>query len=429
MMFYKNVPFLALQKVLLITLPVSLIFSIFIADLIVSLLFLFFVYYLFNYKNYLILNNLYFKLFFSYWIYMNIISFFSNDILISLKSSFFYLRFITLPLTILIIINIDNKIQKYFFWILGLIIIVLSLDALFQFLTGQNILGYDTIDNRISSFFGKEKILGSYLARIFFVFAGMWFFYFKTNNLKLNFYFLFFLILCSTTILISGDRMPFILFLFCLFILFFSFNFDLKWKFIYSIILLIFLTLPILLSQNIYDRVVKRTLYDFGSEKGLSANSRLYKIELENKKTISFLSQHQNFFYTSIKMIRDKPIFGHSNRGYKINCTKYALDLLSCPSHPHNNYLQIFVENGLIGFTYLFSIFTYFSVILLKNIFNIKKKENLNLSEICYILAIYLNLWPIAQTGNLYNNWLSILYFIPVAFVLNKSYKINKLVS
>ena len=42
MMFYKNVPFLVLQKVLLIALPVSLIFSIFIADLIVSLLFLFF---------------------------------------------------------------------------------------------------------------------------------------------------------------------------------------------------------------------------------------------------------------------------------------------------------------------------------------------------------------------------------------------------
>ena len=134
------------------------------------------------------------------------------------------------------------------------------------------------------------------MARIFFVFAGMWFFYFKTNNLKLNLYFLFFLILFSISFLISGDRMPFILFLFCLFILFFSFNFDLKWKFIYSIILLIFLTLPILLSQNIYDRVVKRTLYDFGSEKGLSENSRLYKIELENKKTISFLSQHQNFF-------------------------------------------------------------------------------------------------------------------------------------
>ena len=128
-------------------------------------------------------------------------------------------------------------------------------------------------------------------------------------------------------------------------------------------------------------------------------------------------------------MIRDKPIFGHSNRGYKINCTKYAVDQFSCPSHPHNNYLQIFVENGLFGFIYLFSFFIYFSAILFKNILNIKKKKNLNLSEICFILAIYLNLWPIAQTGNLYNNWLSILYFIPVAFVLNKSYKIHKLVS
>ena len=324
----------------------------------------------------------------------------------------------------MLIIQNDSKIGKYFFQVLGLVIILLSLDAFFQFFNGQNIIGYNITDNRVSSFFGDEKILGSFLVRIFFIFSGMWFFYMKISSIKKNIYFIFFLILTLFTVLISGDRMPLILFLFCLFILFFSINIAFKLKFFFSIILIFSLSLLVTFNQNIYDRIIKRTLYDFGSEKGLVENSILYTINLENKKTISFLSQHQNFFYTSLKMIKDKPFFGHSNRGYKINCSKYALDNFSCPSHPHNNYLQIFVENGIFGFLFLFSFFIYFTKIIIRNFLNIlKKNETLSLSEICFILAIYINIWPIAQTGNIYNNWLSILYYIPIAFILNKSYK------
>ena len=64
MNYFGNLKFLTFQKVLLIILPPSLIFSIFVADLIVSVLFLFFIYHLFKHKNYVIIDNLYFKIFF-----------------------------------------------------------------------------------------------------------------------------------------------------------------------------------------------------------------------------------------------------------------------------------------------------------------------------------------------------------------------------
>ena len=111
----KPIPFFSLQKNLLLILPISLIFSIFIADLIVTTLFLFFIYYVFSKKAFIIFDNLYSKLFLSFWLYIVCLSIFSDDILISLKSSFFYIRFIALPLIMFLIFKYDQKSKKFFF--------------------------------------------------------------------------------------------------------------------------------------------------------------------------------------------------------------------------------------------------------------------------------------------------------------------------
>ncbi len=414
----KLIPFFNLQKNLLLILPISLIFSIFIADLIVTILFFIFIYYLIIKRNFKILDNIYFKIFFCFWLYIVSLSLFSENILISLKSSFFYIRFITLPLIIFLIFKYDDKIKKLFFYILGLIILILFCDSFFQFMTGKNIIGYGIIDNRVSSFFGDEKILGSYISRIFFIFAGLWFTYFKLSITKNNIFFLIFLILSLITIIISGDRMPLLVFIFCVIILFLSIKIKLSWRILYISLLILMISLPLILSKSIYERLVNRTLLEAGSEKILSDGVG-YKIEIDGKENITIFTQQQNFLYTSINMIKAKFLFGHSNKGYKLSCKNYALDKFSCPSHPHNTYLQIFVENGLVGFIFISSIFFYLTYILLKNFINlISNKELLNISEICFILALYLNLWPLAQTGNFYNNWLSIIYYIPIAFVL-----------
>ena len=41
------------------------------------------------------------------------------------------------------------------------------IDGYFQYLTGKNLLGLETIGNRISSLFGDELVMGSYLSRLF----------------------------------------------------------------------------------------------------------------------------------------------------------------------------------------------------------------------------------------------------------------------
>ena len=186
------------------------------------------------------------------------------------------------------------------------------------------------------------------------------------------------------------------------------------------------------LNQNLYDRLIKKTLFEFGLEKGLVEGSRLYKIEIENGKEITFLTQHYNYFITSYKIFKENPIFGKGNKGFKNNCQKYKIDCCSCASHPHNIYMQLLSENGIIGFLFFFSIFLWISYIFFIQFLKKLQKDNSNIisnSKLCVLICIYLNLWPIAQTGNLFNNWLSIIYFLPIGFLLNElNFKENKII-
>ena len=34
------------------------------------------------------------------------------------------------------------------------------------------------------------------------------------------------------------------------------------------------------------------------------------------------------------------------------------------------------------------------------------------------VALVIINLWPLAPTGNFFNNWLSILYYLPVGFLI-----------
>ena len=81
------------------------------------------------------------------------------------KSYFFYFRFLLYLLAILYYlekINIYNSLLKSFIFTA----IILIFDGTIQFSFGVNIIGIEGRSNRISSFFGDELILGSYLVRL-----------------------------------------------------------------------------------------------------------------------------------------------------------------------------------------------------------------------------------------------------------------------
>ena len=100
------------------------------------------------------------------------------------------------------------------------------------------------------------------------------------------------------------------------------------------------------------------------------------------------------------------------NNGFAdINYPGFA-NITGFNSHPHNTYLLLLSETGLLGFSciiliWIFSLFKVFS--------------NIHLYYKCLILGIIINLFPFVPSGNFFNNWLSILYFYPLGFLLKKN--------
>lgn len=55
--------------------------------------------------------------------------------------------------------------------------------------------------------------------------------------------------------------------------------------------------------------------------------------------------------------------------------------------------------------------------------FSIKKKIYLDDDQVCLVSAFLITLLPIASTGNFFNNFLSIIYFLPIGFYLSSKLK------
>ena len=178
--FIKNI-----SQILIIFLPLSLISGPFIPDLSITIIAIFAIVYVFvdpkYLKNYLIISVLLFC------IILIILSFFSSNIFLSFESSVFYFRFIFFAIGARIIFELNKNILKYFFYSLFFSFILLIFFGLIELITNF----YFNTPSRISSLFGDELKLGSYLIRLFPLLLGLYFF--MKNELLIN-KFLFFTI-------------------------------------------------------------------------------------------------------------------------------------------------------------------------------------------------------------------------------------------
>ena len=145
-----------------------LIWGPFFPDLIVSTSALFFLYILYKKKTFYYLLNKPFVIFFIFCVYCIFVSIFiAKDTYLSFESSLFYFRIGLFSCFIWYLIDKDKSILIYIYYALVFSFFSLVIDGYFQHFTGENILGYKIIGARVSSFFGDELIMGSYLSRLF----------------------------------------------------------------------------------------------------------------------------------------------------------------------------------------------------------------------------------------------------------------------
>ena len=196
---------------IIILLPALLITGPFLADLGVSLVALLFL--INSIKNNLkkYFDNYYFKFFIIFCIILILSSLLSDNIFKSLKNSLFYFRFGLFSLCFCYLLDKDELLINKLFISILICFSSLLVDGYIQYIFGKNLLGYSLYnDYRVSSFFGSELILGSYLSRFFPILFGLFVF---LNNLKKN-RLIFFLvtmifILSEGLIFLSGERLAF----------------------------------------------------------------------------------------------------------------------------------------------------------------------------------------------------------------------------
>ena len=100
---------------------------------------------------------------------------------------------------------------------------------------------------------------------------------------------------------------------------------------------------------------------------------------------------------------------------------EYKISFESCSNHPHNNYIQVLSEMGIIGFIFLIYVIFIFSFQISKYLYYKYYKKIYIFSDfqLALLSAILISIWPIAPTGDFFNNWLSVIYFLPLGIFLN----------
>jgi O-antigen ligase len=401
---------------LIILMPIFLVTGPFLSDLSVVIIDLTFLFIIFKEKKFFLLNNKYFKFLMILWIYFSLRSLFADDIFLSFKSSFFYLRFIFLIWAISFFLernkNLFDKFSKFFLVVICFVI----LDAILQYITGTNILGFKIQNpDKLNGLFNDEAILGSYLVRFTPLIFAVMYCYFDTK--KYSIFYLFVLSFLGFVIFISGSRSS--IFLFIIFsILFFLININLR-----KIIIFAFLTNLIgIISLSQFSNKVSHSIYYnfFDPIRTIFFETDNENVS-DNKKKYMFTKVYDSHYNTAYNMYLDNKLFGVGTKMYRKLCRdeKYYVNQFSCTTHPHNFYFQQLAENGLIGFLGIFTIFTYTLISLFKKIYyvNFKKNNIIEFSSTMILIGLFINFWPIVPSGNFFNNWVSVMIFFPIGFL------------
>jgi hypothetical protein len=406
---YSNTNFINL---IIVSIIPFLIWGPFFPDLIVSLSALFFLFYVIKNKEFYFFNNKPLIIFFIFCIYCILLSVFvAENIMLSFESSLFYFRIGVFSCFIWYLIERDKSILTLFYYALILCFSALVIDGYIQHFTGINLTGFKISGIRVSSFFGDEFIMGSYLSRLFPLLFAL-FLIKKKQKYEIYFIGLLF-ILVDVLIFMSGERSSFFfLNLSTVFIIILIKEYQ-KFRLLTFIIAIICVLILSLNSSKLNERMFKGPAEDMGLVKS-------------SKESVIFSTQHDSLIQTAYNMFKGQPIFGHGPKMFRAICKdeKYATGVSPCMTHPHNFYVQLLAETGIVGFLFLISALVYVTFTALRQFKSVilRQKRPLSDYQVCLLAGILITVWPLTTNGNFFNNWLMITYSLPVGFYLQSIY-------
>ncbi len=417
-MSINRVSIINFMGLILCFIPFTLLTGPFLPDLSITVLCILFLFFSIREKTWFYFNNIFFIFFISFYIYLILSSLLSEYKLDSLQSSLFYFRFGIFALSVWFIINntdnIINKFSKYLLIFFSIAII----DGYFQYSFDFNLFGFSSPSaNRMTLLLNDRLILGGYLSRLFPLIIAM-LVYNYTSNRKYFAYSFIILVLVDVLIFITGERTALgLLFLSTIatLVMFKNFKIFRLSAVVFSILIIITITLY---DRSTYQRSINYAMEQMQIKKDLS--SPMY-----------FSAEHQSIAVTAYNIFLDNKVTGVGPKLFRKYCNneeyKAHKVYLSCTTHPHNSFIQVATESGLIGLLFLIipTLLLFYKMAQHTICMYIRKKPIFSDYQISLLCCFFLTLWPILPTQSFFNNWINIIYFLPVGFFLHSIYSMK----
>ena len=308
---------------------------------------------------------------------------------------------------------------KFLFISCGLFSFFVSVDLIVQFFVGKDLFGFEGTGRRLSGPFGDEYIAGSYIQK-FFIFMPLSLILYWTKEKNFFYYLILFTILFTgfAGLVFSGNRIPLILFILSVIIFFI---YQKEFHKILIITLLIFGSSVYYLLNN--NEEYKTHLKSFAS-KSFEITEYL-KDKLYLNETTSLKNTYIKEIETGILTWKQNKIFGGGIKSFYYNCVKIKNSVMNkyggtnCSSHPHNYYLQIAVELGLIGLIFIAFLFSLIIFRIIK-LLNFSKEYNEEKKILVTLFALFfVEIFPFKTTGSFFTTTTSTYIFILIPLIIN----------
>ena len=338
-----------------------------------------------------------------------------------IKKSLHFLRFLILYYVIIYLIR-ENLINfKYFFTSCLFFTVFVSIDLFYQSLTGKDIFGLVSkeINRKLSGPFGDEYIAGGYLQRFsIFAFFAIFFLFNLKNKIQLFSLYSFLFVIFLSGMILAGNRMPLLLYFFSV-----SLIFLLEKRF--RKYFLLFFLLFFLVFSSIYklNSTVKNNYDNFHNRVSMMYGAVINKNFKDNN-----VPQHFREFGTFYNTWLMNKYLGGGLKSFRNNChLRPNVDRNSkfvCNMHPHNYYLEILADLGLVGLATLFVIFfvTLYKFFILKHSQILEKKNYLILP---FAVVFITEIFPLKSTGSFFTTgnatFIFLTLFVLIALMKKKS--------
>lgn len=415
MTFNKTTITIQFASILFCLIPLALLTGPFIPDLFISTIGLIFLILIVRSKEYHYLNNKFLYFFLTFYIYLIISSLFGENIYYSLSQVIFYFRFGLFALATWYLLDKNKNLIRNFTIIFLATFCLGLLDGIYQYINGNNLFGFEAQPLRMTLVFNDKMLLGGYLARLFPLLFGLLIYLYSEKKWVIVISSIL-LILTDILVFISGERTAIaLLFIISIFIILFI----KKLKLLRVITLVISVSIIFLITinnENVKNRMIGTTLHQMNI--------------VHNMENIVYFSKtHENLFFTSWNMFLQNPITGIGPNGFRKSCLneKYYNDkYYSCSTHPHNTYFQLLSETGIIGA--IFVIFLIFKILLIaarqfRSLISRRYSESVSDYQICLLACFLATLFPFLPSLDFFNNWINIIYFLPIGFFMHSLYK------